>query len=54
MEINKIYLGDSNELIKEIPDKSVDLIVTDPPYLIGHGGHSGILKKSKRWSCSRA
>lgn len=31
---NNIYLGDSYELIKEIPDKSVDLIITDPPYEI--------------------
>lgn len=35
MEINKIHLGDAYELIKQVPDKSVDLIVTDPPYLIG-------------------
>ena len=34
MELNKIYLGDAYELIKQVPDKSVDLIVTDPPYLI--------------------
>ena len=27
-----IIQGDSYELIKTIPDKSVDLIVTDPPY----------------------
>ena len=32
MEINKIYLGNAYELIKQVPDKSVDLIVTDPPY----------------------
>ena len=30
--INKITCGDCYELIKELPDKSVDLIVTDPPY----------------------
>lgn len=30
--LNKITLGDSYKLIKELPDKSVDLIVTDPPY----------------------
>lgn len=30
--LNKIILGDSYELIKEIPDKSIDLIITDPPY----------------------
>ena len=32
MEIDKIILGDAYELIKSIPDKSVDLIVADPPY----------------------
>ena len=47
METNKIYLGDCYELIKQIPDKSVDLIVTDPPYLIENtkaGGHSNLAK----------
>ena len=32
MKVNEIYLGDAYKLIKEIPDKSVDLIYTDPPY----------------------
>lgn len=39
-ETNKIYLGDSYKLIKELPDKSVDLIYTDIPYLIDDGGCS--------------
>lgn len=30
--LNKITLGDCYELIKLLPDKSIDLIVTDPPY----------------------
>jgi len=30
--INKIHFGDAYELIKQIPDKSIDLIYTDPPY----------------------
>ena len=34
LETNNIYLGDCYELIKEIPDKSIDLIVIDPPYQI--------------------
>lgn len=34
--MNEILLGDAYELIKKVPDKSVDLIVTDPPYLIGN------------------
>lgn len=36
---NNIYLGDSYELIKDIPDKSVDLIITDPPYEMASGGN---------------
>lgn len=31
-ELNKIYCMDCLEGLKKIPDKSVDLIVTDPPY----------------------
>ena len=27
--------GDCLEVMKDIPDKSIDLIVTDPPYGIG-------------------
>jgi len=30
--INKIICGDCLEVMKEIPDKSVDLVLTDPPY----------------------
>lgn len=29
LELNKIHLGDCYKLIKEIPDKSVDCILTD-------------------------
>jgi len=32
LELNKIYCGDCLEIIKEITDKSIDLIVTSPPY----------------------
>lgn len=32
MELNKIYQGNCLELMKDIPDGSVDLILTDPPY----------------------
>ena len=35
LEINKIHQGDCLELMKEIPDNSIDLIVTDPPYNLG-------------------
>jgi len=36
LEHNKIHYGDAYELIKLLPDKSVDLIITDPPYLMGN------------------
>lgn len=43
MEINKIYSGDCLEEIKKIPDKSIDAIITDPPYFLGmtHNGKKG-------------
>ena len=30
--INKITLGDCLEVMKQLPDKCIDLILTDPPY----------------------
>ena len=30
-----LHLGDCLEVMKQIPDKSVDLVLTDPPYGIG-------------------
>ena len=38
MELDKIYLGDCYQLIKNVPDKSIDLIITDPPYEFCEGG----------------
>lgn len=32
MELNKIYQGDSLHLFKKIPDISIDLVITSPPY----------------------
>ena len=32
MEVNQIICGDCLEVIKGIPDNSIDLVVTDPPY----------------------
>ena len=32
MELNKVYLGDSEALLKKLPDDYVDLVVTSPPY----------------------
>lgn len=35
---NNIYHGDCYKLIKEIPDKSIDLVYIDIPYLFKRGG----------------
>ena len=46
--INTIQLGDCYEMIKNIPDKTVDLIYIDPPYEIIGGGSGGCFGTSKR------
>lgn len=49
-EINQIYNEDSYKAIKNIPDKSVDCIYTDIPYLIvsGGAGKSDLSKRIKK------
>ncbi|MDF9825743.1 DNA modification methylase [Breznakia sp. PF5-3] len=44
---NTIYLGDAYKLIQDIPDCSIDLIVTDPPYEIASSSGKGSGKISK-------
>lgn len=48
--INTIQLGDCYKLIKDIPDKSIDLVVIDPPYLFDNfgGGCFGNERKKNR------
>lgn len=43
MEIDKIFNQDCLEGMKGIPDQSVDLIVTDPPYKLTSRGSSGTM-----------
>lgn len=38
MNYNYIKRGDCLELMRELPDNSIDLVVTDPPYKIVSGG----------------
>jgi site-specific DNA-methyltransferase (adenine-specific) len=38
---NKIILGDATEVLKKLPDNSVDVVVTDPPY--------GLKFMNKKW-----
>lgn len=39
----ELYNGDCYEYIKKIPDKSIDLVVTDPPYNFGSKGGGFLL-----------
>jgi len=34
--LNKIICGDCLEVMREMPDKCVDLVLTDPPFGIGN------------------
>ena len=47
MRLNYIDNIDCLEGLREIPDKSVDLIVTDPPYFLSMG-HAGSTTNTKR------
>ena len=38
MELNKIYNEDCLVGMKKIPSKDIDLIVSDPPYIIDNSG----------------
>lgn len=61
MELNYIRQGDCVELLKSLPDKSVDVIVTSPPYWKGFeyeayfNSYNQYLDWSKKWlrECKR-
>ena len=53
MELNDIYYGDAYELIKQIDDKSIDLIITDPPYDIQSIRGAGIMVSRNKGNFSR-
>lgn len=48
---NCLVCGDSLDFMKSLPDKSVDLIVTDPPYEVALDG-GGTINKVKRLNSS--
>lgn len=44
----KLFNGDAYKLIKNIPDNSIDLVLTDPPYVYElNGGHSNCERFTK-------
>ena len=42
LEIDRIYCGDCLDLMREMPDKGVDLVLTDPPYGIGESNEKNL------------
>lgn len=55
--INKVICGDCLEVMKDFPDKSIDLVLTDPPYPDYHKEKyqykKGLLDKLKRFKCKQ-
>ena len=50
----KLLNGDCLELLKKVPDHSVDLIATDPPYLISATNGGGTINSVKKLNKSLA
>lgn len=46
-EIDKLYCGDALKLMKEIPDESIDLVLTDPPFAIDFKGRRSNYHRKK-------
>lgn len=44
----QLFCGDCLEILKNIPDSSVDLVVIDPPYEFKNGGGGGAFGSDKR------
>jgi adenine-specific DNA-methyltransferase len=39
--VNRIITGDCLEIMRELPDASVDTVITDPPYLVNYQSSDG-------------
>ena len=49
--INQIINADCLDILKQLPDKSIDLVLTDPPYGVGDkfkGGKNSKMNKFNR------
>ena len=50
--LNKVTCADCLDVLKELPDKCVDLVLTDPPYNVGreyHGTYNDNRSDYKEW-----
>lgn len=49
---NRVYLGDCQQVMRQMPDQSVDMVLTDPPYLVRYKdrqGHTVANDDNDRW-----
>lgn len=46
--INKIINADCLDILKELPDKCIDLVLTDPPYGIGMAKNTNIVSRNAK------
>jgi site-specific DNA-methyltransferase (adenine-specific) len=49
MKVNKIYQGNSLEILKTFEDNSIDAVVTDPPYGLSDHKESKIRETLQKW-----
>ena len=50
--LDKVILGDCQKVLRQLPDASVDMVLTDPPYLVRYtdrGGRSIVNDDNSRW-----
>ena len=38
LDVAKLYYGESLKILKEIKEKSIDMIFSDPPYFLSNDG----------------
>ena len=48
--INKIHLGDCMDILRSLPDKCIDLVLTDPPYGKGNAEYDTSLRNGGWWN----
>jgi len=48
--INKIIIGDAEEILTKIPSNSIDIVITSPPYNFGHSYSNDHTEDTKEWN----
>jgi len=48
--LNRIICGDAEEMLRRLPESSIDLIITSPPYNFGHAYASDASSDTREWN----